>query len=312
MLSNRPPHVNQTDLSARFPLHGVFVAPELAVPSSRKAVAKPLVQDDSTSEDLTIPAWVEVELAAGSNAYMVHTMVLDPADGGLVAEQNATVVCDATSATTSNIEMKLKVVDGLDIRWWSVKDPFLYTVKTSLYLASDPAQVFDEHETSTGFRTTAWDNTGFYLNDQLLTLRGFSHHSSLAGIGTALSPRINLFKVQASKALGANTWRMSHNPYTDSLYKILDITGQVGSIPAKPPAAAGRRRPSPAITRCSPPAVGPGSCHTPSDHIPRLLNRPRIRMATPRIWHAVGYSTRSSSGTSQETLAMSIGCRCMI
>ena len=196
-------------------MHGVFVAPELAG------------QEDSTSKGVTIPAWVEVELAAGSNAYVVHTTVLDPTDGGLVAEQNATVACDAASPTTSNIGMTLKVVDGIDIRWWSVQDPFLYTVKTSLYLASDPTQVFDEHETSTGFRATAWDNTGFYLNDELLTLRGFSHHSSLAGIGTALSPRINLFKVQASKALGANTWRMSHNPYTDSLYKILDITGQL-------------------------------------------------------------------------------------
>ena len=30
---------------------------------------------------------------------------------------------------------------------------------------------------------------------------------------------------QASRALGSNMWRMSHNPYDSALYDLLDATG---------------------------------------------------------------------------------------
>ena len=32
---------------------------------------------------------------------------------------------------------------------------------------------------------------------------------------------------QASRALGSNMWRMSHNPYDSALYDLLDATGQM-------------------------------------------------------------------------------------
>jgi beta-galactosidase/beta-glucuronidase len=70
-----------------------------------------------------------------------------------------------------------------------------------------------------------WDGTGFQLNSEHVKLRGFSHHNSMAGMGVALAPRIYLFRAQASRALGANIWRNSHNPYPSSLYGVLDRLG---------------------------------------------------------------------------------------
>ena len=37
--------------------------------------------------------------------------------------------------------------------------------------------------------------------------------------------RVNLFRVQALRGVGGNGWRMSHNPYRDSLYDTMDRLG---------------------------------------------------------------------------------------
>lgn len=66
---------------------------------------------------------------------------------------------------------------------------------------------------------------GLTLNNENIKLRGFSHHDSFVGSGVAMLPRLDLFRVQASRAVGSNVWRMSHNPYHPPLYDILDATG---------------------------------------------------------------------------------------
>ena len=89
----------------------------------------------------------------------------------------------------------------------------------------------DSVSTTAGFRTTAWTGgqagatAPFELNGQPLKFRGFSHHNSIGGLGVAISERVELFRVQASRALGSNIWRMSHNPYQKPLYDLLDATG---------------------------------------------------------------------------------------
>lgn len=41
----------------------------------------------------------------------------------------------------------------------------------------------------------------------------------------AVPERVNLFRVQALRGVGGNGWRMSHNPYRDSLYDTMDRLG---------------------------------------------------------------------------------------
>lgn len=78
---------------------------------------------------------------------------------------------------------------------------------------------------STGFRDVAFLADGVAINGDKMKFRGFSHHDSFSGVGVAIPPRIDLFRAQASRALGANVWRMSHNPYHPPLYDILDAIG---------------------------------------------------------------------------------------
>ena len=63
---------------------------------------------------------------------------------------------------------------------------------------------------TTGFRDAKWSIDEFRLNDVPLKQRGFSHHHSFGGIGSAMEgvERLHLFKVQAARALGSNIWRM--------------------------------------------------------------------------------------------------------
>ena len=39
------------------------------------------------------------------------------------------------------------------------------------------------------------------------------------------NPRLALFMVQTTKALGVNFWRNSHNPYEDAVYEMLTELG---------------------------------------------------------------------------------------
>ena len=89
----------------------------------------------------------------------------------------------------------------------------------------------DSATVKVGFRTTAFSGRDgtvpFRLNGAPLSFRGFSHHNSIGGLGVAIPPRVQLFRVQASRAMGSNIWRMSHNPYDKALYDLLDATGQM-------------------------------------------------------------------------------------
>ena len=49
----------------------------------------------------------------------------------------------------------------------------------------------------------------------------------LAGVGMAVPDRVNLFRAQSMRAVGANAWRMSHNPPIPVMLDILDRVGVV-------------------------------------------------------------------------------------
>ena len=82
----------------------------------------------------------------------------------------------------------------------------MYTLRAEVMVGN--ASV-DAVETSAGFRSVHWGVDRFAVNGKVFDLRGFSHHNSIGGLGVALPERINLFRVQASRALGsANEWNV--------------------------------------------------------------------------------------------------------
>ena len=73
--------------------------------------------------------------------------------------------------------------------------------------------IYDRTSIAIGLRTAEFTaDAGFQLNAQRVVLRGFSNHNDMAGVGAAVPTRLNLYRAQMLRAVGGNTWRMSHNP----------------------------------------------------------------------------------------------------
>ena len=184
---------------------GVWVPPELPVSTN------------------TVTASAEWEsFSAAPTTASVRFDVRD-ASGALIATATTTAGA-APPANGGTLITTAALVLPPSLALWSAAAPTLYVVTASL-LASDGATV-DERNVTVGFRRTQWDaNTGFSLNGESFKQRGFSHHNSFAGVGVAMVPRLDLFRAQVSRTLGANIWRMSHNPYRTALYDTLDVLG---------------------------------------------------------------------------------------
>lgn len=108
---------------------------------------------------------------------------------------------------------------------WSTPRPYLYMLQTTVMSGST---ILDSMNTTVGIRLPKWDgNTGFYLNNVPYKWRGFCDHNDFTGVGVAVPDRVNLFRAQSLKAVGGNSWRMSHNPPIPALLDILDRVGVV-------------------------------------------------------------------------------------
>lgn len=94
------------------------------------------------------------------------------------------------------------------IKQWTTKRPQTYSVLAEVLVDN---KVVDSVHTTVGFRTTTFSGAAgtppFTLNNQPLHFRGFSHHNSIGGLGVAIPERVQLFRVQASRAMGSNMWR---------------------------------------------------------------------------------------------------------
>lgn len=106
---------------------------------------------------------------------------------------------------------------------WSVDSPVLYTVKT---IVKQNGIVVDQVQTKCGFRTTRFDaNTGFYLNDKHVKLKGVCNHQDHAGVGVAVPDALWEFRLRKLKEMGVNAYRCSHNPPAKEFLDACDSIG---------------------------------------------------------------------------------------
>jgi len=130
--------------------------------------------------------------------------------------------------TNSNIEMM--TASGEDAVshspvLWSPESPKLYRLTT---MVESDGKVVDQKETEFGIRTVAFDpNKGFLLNGRHYELKGTCNHQDAAGIGAALSDRLQYFRIAKLKEMGINAYRTSHNPPTPELLEACDRLGML-------------------------------------------------------------------------------------
>ena len=173
------------------------------------------VPPQGTGASIFASAELESTAASGASRSAKVRFSLFALDGGAAiatATSTASTVPAAGRGTTA-ASVRLSPPPG-SIKKWTIQSPTQYMVLAEVIVVG--GAVVDAMSTTVGFRTTAFSGedgtTPFTLNGDAVRFRGFSHHNSIGALGVAIPERIQLFRVQASRALGSNIWRMSHNP----------------------------------------------------------------------------------------------------
>ena len=107
---------------------------------------------------------------------------------------------------------------------WSLENPTLYLLTTQLL--DENGDVIDSVETRFGFRDIRFDESGFYLNEKKIKIRGLNRHQSWPYIGYAAPKNLQREDADILKfELGLNEVRTSHYPQSQHFVDRCDEIG---------------------------------------------------------------------------------------
>jgi len=180
---------------------GVFVQPEVGKgEGARLRIATELQNETDQPTALTVK----------------HEVLSDA--GGILTANTSSVMLAAKGA-----ESVLTVLDLAHARRWSLEDPYLYRIRTTVLRDGN---VIDQTITRTGVRQLSFDaNTGFALNGVSTKMKGVCVHDDAGVLGTAVPPEVWRQRLLALKKTGCNAIRLSHNPHAPELYDLCDELG---------------------------------------------------------------------------------------
>lgn len=144
----------------------------------------------------------------------------------LVAEDGTEALCEAQKVCLSAGEKRV-------YRWettlrcpvlWSITRPALYRMYSYYRFKDGRGYLADERRI--GIRTIRFDiDSGFYLNDNPLKIKGVCVHHDAGCLGAAVTKEIWLRRLEKLKDCGCNAIRCSHNPHMPELYELCDEMG---------------------------------------------------------------------------------------
>ncbi|ALJ06871.1 beta-galactosidase [Pseudalgibacter alginicilyticus] len=164
--------------------------------------------------------FVETEFTSENNETreaVVVTSIVD-AIGNIVGASKENIQLNSDKTFKNELEINQP-------NRWSVETPYLYTLKTELFLGNE---VVDVVETTFGVRDIEWKpETGMWLNGKNVKLQGVCNHQDAGALGAAVPDKILRFRIQQLKDMGVNAFRTSHNPQTPIFYQICDELGML-------------------------------------------------------------------------------------
>ncbi len=186
-----------------------------------------------------VPQWgtfVTSTLAAETARVKITTEVVNESERDETCEVTSNIV-DGNGQTVATIGPTALAVSAWRRReavqrvkvshpkLWSVETPHLYRLITTLRAGG---KVTDRFETTFGIRSIRFDpQKGSFLNGEPVKIQGTCNHQDHAGVGTALPGRLQAFRIERLKAMGANSYRTSHNPPTPELLEACDRLGMM-------------------------------------------------------------------------------------
>ncbi|MDD6681689.1 MAG: glycoside hydrolase family 2 TIM barrel-domain containing protein [Clostridiales bacterium] len=107
---------------------------------------------------------------------------------------------------------------------WDIETPLnLYTVETTVTV---DGEIVEKQENRFGFRTFGFDpNTGFWLNERHVKIKGVCCHQDYGLTGRAVPKRVQRYRLELLKEMGANGYRCAHYPHHDYTMDQLDELG---------------------------------------------------------------------------------------
>ncbi|MEK4009391.1 beta-galactosidase GalA [Paenibacillus sp. FSL H3-0333] len=142
------------------------------------------------------------------------------ADGAVVAEERTVGRVEAGEAAV--LKQELPVSSPL---LWDVEAPHLYKLHSTLLVDGEER---DTVTTSYGYRSIRiCPNTGFYLNERPLKIKGTCNHQDHAGVGVALPDSLHEYRIQRLKEMGSNAYRCAHHNPAPELLEACDRLGML-------------------------------------------------------------------------------------
>ncbi len=171
-----------------------------------------------TKEAATIHARTRVRNESGAVAACSMTsVILDPA--GTVIQS-----ASASQQIGPNDEYEFEqqiLVDKPAL--WSVKDPSLYTLRSTVGVGS---RIVDQYDTPFGIREALFDaDRGFLLNGEHVKLNGVCLHHEGGSVGAAVPERVWERRFEVLRGMGCNAIRTSHNPPAPEFLDLCDRMG---------------------------------------------------------------------------------------
>lgn len=129
---------------------------------------------------------------------------------------------DETGSCVASASGKSGILHVKNAKLWQVRNAYLYTIRIQIKQGD---HVIDEYEDQIGIRTVAIEGTKILINGTPVYLKGFGKHedSDVSGRGFNLCMMKRDFELM--KWMGANSFRTSHYPYDEEIYRMADREG---------------------------------------------------------------------------------------
>ena len=105
---------------------------------------------------------------------------------------------------------------------WQVRNAYLYNLKVEL---KDRDKLLDVYELPIGIREVKIEGTSFLINGSPVYLKGFGKHEDSDIVGRGFNIGVMKRDFELMKWIGANSFRTSHYPYDEEIYRMADREG---------------------------------------------------------------------------------------
>ena len=109
---------------------------------------------------------------------------------------------------------------------WQVRNAYLYNLKVDL---KDGDVLLDTYELPIGIRDVRIEGTSILINGSPVYLKGFGKHEDSDIVGRGFNIGVMKRDFELMKWIGANSFRTSHYPYDEEIYRMAELMKWIGA-----------------------------------------------------------------------------------